>query len=73
METIDKKRWLTPLDLESEYSFSKSTQSKMRMSSNASTIPFSKIGSKFIRYDRVLIDKWLEDHQINGEVYHVSH
>ncbi len=61
------KRWLNPSDLEAEYGFSKSTQAKMRMSSNASTIPFTKIGGKFILYDRILIDQWLENHQINGE------
>lgn len=60
------KRWLSPDDLETEYGFSKSTQAKMRMASNSSTIPFSKIGGKFIRYDRLLIDKWLEEHQVQG-------
>lgn len=60
------KRWLSPSELESEFGFSKSTQSKMRMSSNSSTIPFTKIGGKFIRYDRLLIDKWLENHQVQG-------
>lgn len=59
------KRWLNPSELEIEYGFSKSTQSKMRMVSNGSDIPFSKIG-KYIRYDRVAIDKWLEDHQVGG-------
>ena len=72
VENILQKRWFDPSEFEKEYGFSKSTQSKMRMSSNASTLPFSKIG-KFIRYDRILIDKWLEDHQINGEVHHASH
>ncbi len=71
-KTILEKRWLTPSDLEAEYNFSKSSQAKMRMSSNASTIPFSKIG-KYIKYDRIAIDKWLEDHQIQGEVYYASH
>jgi predicted DNA-binding transcriptional regulator AlpA len=60
------KRWLSPDDLEVEYGFSKSTQAKMRMASNSSTIPFSKIGGKFIRYDRIEIDKWLESHQVQG-------
>jgi len=60
------KRWLSPNDLEEEYGFSKSTQSKMRMQSSNSTIPFSKVGGKYIRYDRYLIDKWLEQHQIRG-------
>lgn len=62
------KRWLSPDDLEQEYGFSRSTQNKMRMSSNPSTIPFSKIGGKYIRYDRLLIDQWLEEHQVQGGV-----
>jgi len=59
------KRWLNPSELEMAYGFSKSTQAKMRMHSNDSNIPFSKIG-KYIRYDRVAIDKWLEEHQVGG-------
>ena len=62
-----QKRWLTPADMEAEYGFSRSTQAKMRMASNSSTIPFSKIG-KYIRYDRYAIDKWLEEHQVQGGV-----
>lgn len=61
-----EKRWLTPDDLEVEYGFSKSTQAKMRMASNSSTIPFTKIGGKYIRYDRVAIDTWLENHRVQG-------
>jgi predicted DNA-binding transcriptional regulator AlpA len=61
-----QKRWLSPDDLEEEYGFSKSTQSKMRMQSSNSTIPFSKIGGKYIRYDRRDINKWLENHKIQG-------
>jgi len=60
------KRWLSPDDLADEYGFSKSTQSKMRMQSSNSTIPFSKVGGKYIRYDRVAIDKWLEEHKVRG-------
>lgn len=60
------KRWLSPDDLEQEYGFSKSSQAKMRMASSNSTIPFSKINGKYIRYDRLLIDQWLEDHQVQG-------
>ena len=66
MATIDNKRWINPSELEAEYGFSKSTQAKMRMASTSSTIPFSKIGGKYIRYDRLAIDKWLEDHQVQG-------
>lgn len=60
------KRWLSPNDLEEEYGFSKSFQGKARMASNSSTLPFSKIGGKYIRYDRIEIDKWLELHQVQG-------
>ena len=60
------KRWLSPEDLAKEYGFSKSTQSKMRMQNSNSTIPFSKIGGKYIRYDRVAIDIWLEEHKVRG-------
>lgn len=60
------KRWLSPDDLEEEYGFSKSTQAKMRMLNNSSSIPFSKIGGKYIRYDRFAIDNWLEEHQVQG-------
>ncbi len=59
-----QKEWLTPTDLEQEYGFSKSTQSKMRMNSNSSTIPFSKIGGKFIRYNRNRINEWLHNHEV---------
>ena len=65
IENILQKRWLTPEDLKQEYGFSKSTQAKMRMASNSSTLPFSKIG-KYIRYDRHAIDRWLEEHQVQG-------
>ena len=61
------KRWLSPSELEEEYGFSKSTQAKMRMKSSQSNIPFSKIGAKYIRYDRVKIDEWLTQHSIGGE------
>lgn len=63
---LSNKRWLTPDDLEIEYSFSKSAQAKMRMTSNSSSLPFSKIGGKYIRYDRFSIDAWLESHKVKG-------
>jgi predicted DNA-binding transcriptional regulator AlpA len=36
------------------------------MRNSNSKIPFSKIGGKYIRYDRFAIDKWLEEHKIQG-------
>jgi predicted DNA-binding transcriptional regulator AlpA len=56
----ETKEWLTPLELEEEYGFSRSTQSKYRMDRK---IPFSKQG-KFIRYSRSKINQWLEDSAI---------
>ena len=53
-------RWLSPNDLVKEYGFSKSNQDKLRMKRK---IPFSKIG-RYIRYDRLEIDKWLELNKI---------
>jgi hypothetical protein len=59
------KRWLSPKDLAEEFGFSESSQAKMRMSSNSSTLPFSKVG-RYIRYDRIELDRWLESHQVQG-------
>lgn len=66
MFTQNDKRWLTPAELEAEYGFSQSWQAKQRMLGNETSFPFSKVGGKFIRYDRVAINKWLEDHQVQG-------
>ena len=65
LKTQCLKRWLSPKDLNEVFGFSESSQAKMRMTSNSSTLPFSKVG-KYIRYDRIEIDKWLENHQVQG-------
>jgi hypothetical protein len=59
-------RWLTPEDvalptLQGGYSIAKQTQAIMRMNGK---IPYSKISSRFIRYDRLELDKWLESHAV---------
>ena len=59
--TTSQREWLTPLELQEEYGFSKSTQAKMRMKK---TIPFSKVGN-YIRYSRKAIDKMLEDASVS--------
>ncbi len=59
------KRWLSPLELEIEYGISRATQSKKRMAKSNSNLPFSKVGG-LIKYDRYLIDRWLESHQVRG-------
>ncbi len=60
---IKPGRWLTPTQLEQEYGLCENTMSKYRMQKK---VPFSKIGTKIIRYDRLKIDKWLEDHEVIG-------
>lgn len=67
-KNLEQKRWLTPAELETEYGFSQSWQAKQRMVGSDSTLPYSKIGGKFIRYDRYAIDAWLEEHAIKGGV-----
>lgn len=57
-------RWLTPESLEEEYDLKEATMSKYRMDGR---IPFYKIGSKFIRYNRNEIDEWIEQHKIIGK------
>lgn len=59
---MKEKRWLNPVEFEIEFGIKRSTQAKMRM---AYKIPFSKVG-KFIRYDRTLINKWLEEHSLSN-------
>ena len=56
----DEKRWFDPDDLFKKYGFTKSNQAIMRMEKR---IPFSKIG-RYVRYDRIEIDKWLENHAV---------
>ncbi len=55
------KRWIDPLEFEILFNIKISTQSKWRM---LNKIPYSKMG-KFIRYDRLLIEKHFENHLIN--------
>lgn len=62
--TTEKKRWLTPQELETEYSIAEATQAKYRMRDSKVQIPFSKVGAKFIRYDRLKIENWLENHDV---------
>jgi len=52
--------WLTPKQLETEYSFSISRQSRLRMERR---IPFSKVGS-YIRYNKEAINQWLENARV---------
>ncbi len=53
---LNQKLWLTPKELEEEFSIRQSTQAKMRMSRR---IPYHKIG-KYVRYKRTDINQWLD-------------
>ncbi len=57
---MQQNNWLTPTQLELEYSFSKSRQARLRMERK---IPFSKIGN-YIRYSREAINQWLENARV---------
>ena len=60
---LSNKRWLTPAELEERYDLCESTMAKYRMQKK---VPYSKLGTKIIRYDSLKIDKWLEDHEVIG-------
>jgi len=55
-----QNRFMTPKQLEEEYLFSEANQSQMRMKKR---IPYVKIGG-YVRYDRIEIDKWLEQNAV---------
>lgn len=62
---LKQKRWLSPDELFQEFGISKNTQAKMRMSKRkGSRIPYSKIGNKYIFYDRLIIYQWLENNEV---------
>jgi len=63
-----KKRWLNIEELAKEFGFSKSSQYQLRKSKQ---IPFTQIKASSktnknngsVRYDRYLIDTWLEENR----------
>ena len=59
-EITPLKRWLSPKELASEFGLGLSTQAKLRMNNK---IPYSRVGN-WIRYDRIEIDKWIENNKI---------
>ena len=63
-EAKNQNRWINPKEFAKDYGIAESTQAKLRMRKE---IPFSKIGNKFVRYDRRLIDEWFESHMVGGE------
>jgi len=55
-----QNRFITPKQLEEDYFFSEANQSQMRMKKR---IPYVKVGG-YVRYDRIEIDKWLEQNAV---------
>lgn len=62
---VEEKRWLQPIDLEKLTGWSRSWQSKARMSSSKIRLPHKKIG-RFVIYDRREIDAFIEEHTVVG-------
>ena len=60
MVTTNQPQWLTPIQLEEEFGFSRSRQARLRMERK---IPFSKVGS-YVRYNREAINEWLENARV---------
>lgn len=56
MKSIEKKEWLNPKEVFSEYGFSISTLAKWRMDNL--NLPYSKMG-KYIKYKRSDIEAFL--------------
>ncbi len=57
--------WLSPKEVEIQYSFPTGTQAKYRMRSSKNRIPHSKIG-KFIFYKKSALDEWIEKHEVSA-------
>ena len=70
-EIVDLKKqskvWLTPEDVNDLFGISKSSQAKMRMASNSSTMPFHKVGAR-IFYQNMDLNAWIEDHKVQRGV-----
>jgi len=65
METSTiKNDWLNPKEVEAEYSISKSTLAKWRMSNKH--LSYSKVG-KYIKYKRTDIEAFLNDNLVSAE------
>lgn len=62
---LEDKRWLTPTELEEYTGWSRSWQSKARMNSSRIKLPYKKL-SKFVLYDRLEIDAFIEEHTVVG-------
>jgi len=62
-----EKRWLTPNEVYHQFGIGVGSQAKFRTKSNPSTMPFSKPASRTVLCDRHLMNKWLEDHQVQGK------
>jgi hypothetical protein len=61
MEMIEKKEWLNPQEVNTEFGFSVSTIAKWRM--DKINLPFSKMG-KYIRYKRDDIVQFIESGKV---------
>jgi len=63
MTTPQQNKIITPKQFAIDYGIAESTQAKLRMRGE---IPFSKIGNKFVRYNRDDIEAWFENHKVTA-------
>jgi len=63
MTTPQQNKIITPKQFAIDYGIAESTQAKLRMRGE---IPFSKIGNKFVRYNRDDIEAWFEEHKVTA-------
>jgi len=63
---LSYKDWLKPIQMREIYGFSESWLSKQRMSSSSCTLPYHKVGGKFIFYSRQEVDQWIMEHKMKG-------
>jgi predicted DNA-binding transcriptional regulator AlpA len=61
--TKQQNKIITPKQFAIDYGIAESTQAKLRMRGE---IPFSKIGNKFVRYNRDDIEAWFEAHKVTA-------
>ncbi len=59
---MEKKEWLSPDEVVTEYGIAKSTQAQYRAEGK---IPFSKLGRKVL-YSRKRLDEWLQSLEMQG-------
>ena len=59
------KKYLTPQDIEDEYSFKKSLQANLRMDTECGPPYVRPSGARIVLYNREEFEKWLEEWRVS--------